>query len=171
MYTTLSYLPTLFLNQSFESYIQEHIFDPLNMSSTTFSVAHAKLGGHLAQGHIKHLRNAITGGQRPTKACDTIQPQTRRRKGPRWCGGYHLKRQRLSKLCTSPSVHDSFVKYYHRQSTWVAMLLNDGRHPFTNAPIIPPQVLDFVSSGLVVWDGKPTYPETVRPLPQPSQEN
>lgn len=50
MYETLSYLPQVLLNQTYESYIAQHIFNPLNMSSSTFSVAEAEARGTLAHG-------------------------------------------------------------------------------------------------------------------------
>ncbi|KAJ6620374.1 hypothetical protein B0H10DRAFT_1791968 [Mycena sp. CBHHK59/15] len=35
---------------------------------------------------------------------------------------------------------------------WLQMLLNNGRHPITNATIIPAEVLQAVSTGITVWD-------------------
>ena len=55
MYSTLSYLPTLLLNQSYEAYLQEHLFEPLNMTSTTFDIAKAE--DRLAEGHAQHSRD------------------------------------------------------------------------------------------------------------------
>lgn len=57
MFETLSYLPRLFLNQSYESYIQQHLLDPLNMTSTTYSVEKAEASGNLAEGHLQHARD------------------------------------------------------------------------------------------------------------------
>ena len=50
MYETLSYLPEALLNQTYEAYIAEHIFKPLNMTSSTFSVVEAEARGTLADG-------------------------------------------------------------------------------------------------------------------------
>ena len=50
MYETLSYLPEALLNQTYEVYIAEHIFKPLNMTSSTFSVAEAEARETLAHG-------------------------------------------------------------------------------------------------------------------------
>lgn len=44
----------------------------------------------------------------------------------------------------------------------MAMLLNNGRHPYTNDVVVPADVLDFVTTGLVASHGKPEFPETVR---------
>lgn len=50
MYEVLSYLPQILLNQTFESYIAEHLFTPLNMTSSTYSVAEAEASGNVAHG-------------------------------------------------------------------------------------------------------------------------
>lgn len=67
MYEALSYLPELLLNQTYESYIAQHLFEPLNMTSSTFAIddvdeyystirgkkarfAHRTAVGHLADG-------------------------------------------------------------------------------------------------------------------------
>lgn len=43
---------------------------------------------------------------------------------------------------------------------WSSMLLNNGRHPFTNKTIIPDDVIEYVSRGRTVADGgKPEYLE------------
>jgi CubicO group peptidase (beta-lactamase class C family) len=55
MYTVLSYLPTLVLPSKtpFTRYLKEHIFDPLAMSSTTYSYEVANASGQLADGMTK----------------------------------------------------------------------------------------------------------------------
>ena len=50
MYETLSYLPEALLNQTYEAYIAEDIFKPLNMTSSTFSVVEAEARETLAHG-------------------------------------------------------------------------------------------------------------------------
>jgi CubicO group peptidase (beta-lactamase class C family) len=50
MYEALSYLQPTLLNQSFESYITEHIFTPRGMAASTYSVAEAEARGTLAHG-------------------------------------------------------------------------------------------------------------------------
>lgn len=61
MYETLSYLPQLLLNQSYESYIAEHLFKPLNMSASTYSVAEAEARGTMADGFQRSLRDPAHG--------------------------------------------------------------------------------------------------------------
>ena len=41
------------------------------------------------------------------------------------------------------------------------MLLNKGRHPYTNETIIPEEVVEHVAYGRSVSHGKPQYPELV----------
>ena len=65
MFETLSYLPVVLLNQSYESYIEQHLFRPLNMTSSTFAVADIIEGGRLyaqmAQGHMADGRDFTRG--------------------------------------------------------------------------------------------------------------
>jgi hypothetical protein len=42
------------------------------------------------------------------------------------------------------------------------MLLNKGRHPYTNETIIPEEVVEHVAYGRSVSQGKPEYPGTGR---------
>lgn len=60
MYEALTLLPPTLFNQTFEAYIAEHIFSPLNMTHTTYSVAEAEAGA-LAHGHQRHLRDFYAG--------------------------------------------------------------------------------------------------------------
>ena len=50
MYETLSYRPEVLLNQTHKAYIAEHLFKPLNMTASTFSIAEAETQGTLADG-------------------------------------------------------------------------------------------------------------------------
>lgn len=66
MYETLSYLPQVLLNQTYESYIAEHLFDPLNMTASTFSIAVAEARGTLANGFLWDMED-ITKGHNGTR--------------------------------------------------------------------------------------------------------
>lgn len=44
------------------------------------------------------------------------------------------------------------------------MLMNNGRHPYTNKVVVPKAVIEHVAYGRTVTDGKPEYPETVGPF-------
>ena len=50
MYVALSSLPHYLLRESFSSYVQRNIFDPLGMESATLSPEKAEQSGHLARG-------------------------------------------------------------------------------------------------------------------------
>ncbi|KAH6904354.1 beta-lactamase/transpeptidase-like protein, partial [Coprinopsis sp. MPI-PUGE-AT-0042] len=142
MYETLSYLPTLFFNQTYESYIQQHLFDPLNMTFTTFSVerAEGEFGHQLAEGHLQHLRDMTRGEKGWLKP---IVPYFSRPGEERiWAGA------------------GGVISSARDLSMWMAMLLNDGRHPYTNDVVVPYDVLEFVTTGLVATHGKPEFPET-----------
>ncbi len=69
MYESLSYLPELLLNQTFESYVGQHLFQPLNMSSSTYDVKEAEERGTLADGfqwHMRDITRGINGTRRAT---------------------------------------------------------------------------------------------------------
>lgn len=59
MYETLSYLPQILLNQTYESYIAQHIFDPLSMTASTFSVSEVKARGTLADGFLRDMKDLM----------------------------------------------------------------------------------------------------------------
>jgi CubicO group peptidase (beta-lactamase class C family) len=61
MYETLSYLPQVLLNQTYESYVAQHLFIPLNMSASTFSVAEAEARGTLADGYLRDMQDLTKG--------------------------------------------------------------------------------------------------------------
>ncbi|KAJ7461119.1 beta-lactamase/transpeptidase-like protein [Mycena latifolia] len=139
MYETLSHLPPTLLNQTFESYIAEHLFAPLGMESSTYSVAEAEARGTLAHGFYWSMRDHLfnlTG----TKTA-TVPYFQRPGDEKIWAGAAGVL----------TSVRDL--------STWVAMLLNKGRHPYTNETVIPEDVVEHVALGVSVAAGKAAYPE------------
>ncbi|KAF7331629.1 F-box domain-containing protein [Mycena kentingensis (nom. inval.)] len=139
MFETLSHLPPTLLNQSFESYIAEHIFMPLGMATSTYSVAEAEAGGNLAHGYQWHMQDYLYGRN------GTLRPTVPyfQRPGEEniWAGAAGI-------LASARDL-----------SLWVATLLNKGRHPHTNETIIPKQVVDHVATGVSVAAGKAAYPE------------
>jgi CubicO group peptidase (beta-lactamase class C family) len=84
MYETLSYLPQVLLNQSYESYIAQHLFNPLNMTASTFSVAEAEARGTLADGFQWDMQD-ITQGKNGT-LIPTIPYFQRPGEEPTWAG-------------------------------------------------------------------------------------
>ena len=68
MYEALSYLPEVLLNQTYEAYIAEHIFKPLNMTASTFSVVDAEARGTLADGFLSDSQDFMKGKNGTLKA-------------------------------------------------------------------------------------------------------
>jgi CubicO group peptidase (beta-lactamase class C family) len=60
MYEALSHLHPVLLNTSFEAYVEAHLFAPLNMSSSTYSVAKAE-AENLAEGFQWNYRDFTKG--------------------------------------------------------------------------------------------------------------
>ncbi|EAU90805.1 hypothetical protein CC1G_09282 [Coprinopsis cinerea okayama7 len=148
MYETLSYLPQVLLNQSYESYVHQQLLAPLNMSSTFFDVGLVQkgeeFGDRMAEGHLADMRDFRRGRKGVLKP--VVPYFFRPGEEKVWAGA--------GGLISSP--RDMFPPNF---ATWVAMLLNDGRHPYTNAVVVPKEVLDFVSTGRVVTHGTPEFPE------------
>ncbi|KAJ6623649.1 beta-lactamase/transpeptidase-like protein [Mycena sp. CBHHK59/15] len=140
MYETLSHLPPTILNQTFESYIAEHIFSPLAMTASTYSVSEAEESRKLAHGFHWSMRDMLVGSNGTLTA--TVPYFQRPGEEKIWAGAAGI----LS------SVRDL--------SAWVAMLLNKGRHPVTNETVIPEDVVEHVALGESVSLKKAEYPET-----------
>ncbi|KAF9455443.1 beta-lactamase/transpeptidase-like protein [Collybia nuda] len=139
MYEALSHLPRVFLNQSYESYISQHLFSRLDMSDSTFSVAEAEARGQLAHGFQWTMRDMYTGAN--GRLIATVPYFQRPGEEKVWAGAGGVL----------TSTRD--------MAKWMKMLLNDGRHPETNATIVPEHILTHVASGLTVSEGKASYPE------------
>ncbi|KAJ7615928.1 beta-lactamase/transpeptidase-like protein [Roridomyces roridus] len=130
MFETLSYLPPTLLNQTFESYISEHIFDPLGMSSSTYSIADAEASENLAHGFYWSMRDWLYSINGTRTAIDPFFQRPGEEKIRAGAGGIFSSARDLS--------------------TWVAMLLNKGRHPTTNETVIPEDVVDHLATGVSV---------------------
>ncbi|KIM36480.1 hypothetical protein M413DRAFT_449178 [Hebeloma cylindrosporum] len=139
MYETLSYLPEVLLNQTYEAYIEEHLFKPLNMTASTFSVAEAEARGTLADGFQRDAQDFTKGKNGTLKA--TVPYFQRPGEERTWAGAGGVL----------TSARDLAV--------WVSMLSNKGRHPYTNETIIPEEIVEHVAYGRSVSHGKPEFPE------------
>ncbi|KAJ7135135.1 beta-lactamase/transpeptidase-like protein, partial [Mycena filopes] len=139
MYETLSHLPPTLLNQTFESYITEHLFAPLNMSSSTYSVAEAEERGTLAHGFHWDMQDNLFG-----------------RNGTRTASVPYFQRPGEEKIWAGAA---GVLASSRDLATWIAMLLNKGRHPTTNETVVPEDVVDHVATGVSVARGKAAYPE------------
>ncbi|KAF9524491.1 beta-lactamase/transpeptidase-like protein [Crepidotus variabilis] len=140
MYSVLSYLPHILLNQSYSSYVSEHIFGPLNMAASTFSIAQAERSGCFVDGFQYDLvdtSNGKRGIKKPTLPFFMRPGDEEIMDGP---GG------------VLTSARDLVM--------WASMLLNEGKHPYTNASIVPNKVIEHLAHGRSVSDGgKPGFPE------------
>ncbi|KAF9524497.1 beta-lactamase/transpeptidase-like protein [Crepidotus variabilis] len=140
MYTVLSYLPTVLLNQTYASYVSQHIFRPLNMSASTFSVAEAEQSGLFADGFqydLVDLPNGKNGTLKP------IVP-------------FFIPKGHEEILAGGGGVLSSARDL----ALWVSMFLNEGKHPYANVTIVPKQVIEHIAHGRSVADGgKPMFPE------------
>ncbi|CAA7271165.1 unnamed protein product [Cyclocybe aegerita] len=139
MYEALSYLPQALLNQTYESYVEQHLFAPLNMTATTFSVAEAEKRGTLADGFQWDMRDLTKGENGTLRA--TVPYFQRPGEERTWAGPAGI----LS------SARDLAV--------WVSMLLNKGRHPYTNKVIVSEEIIDYVAAGRTVTHPAPDFPE------------
>ncbi|KAJ3859249.1 beta-lactamase/transpeptidase-like protein [Lentinula novae-zelandiae] len=140
MYETLSYLPELLLDQPFESYVADHLFNPLNMSASTYSVAIAeKSSEHMAHGYMRSMRDEITG---VSGILTPVVPYFSRPGNEKiWAGA------------------GGVITSARDLSVWVAMLLGNGKHPFTNVTVVPEKLIQHIAEGVAVIDGTPSYPE------------
>ncbi|KAF9471387.1 beta-lactamase/transpeptidase-like protein [Pholiota conissans] len=109
------------------------------MTASTFYVAEAEARGTLADGFQWDMQD-ITKGKNGTLV-PTVPYFQRPGEEKTWAGAGGV----LS------SARDL--------ATWVSMLLNKGRHPYTNQTIIPEEVIDHVAYGRSVSHGKPEFPE------------
>ncbi|KAJ7870424.1 beta-lactamase/transpeptidase-like protein [Mycena leptocephala] len=139
MYETLSHLPPTLLNQTFESYIAEHLFAPLGMASSTYSVGEAEERGTLAHGFHWDMQDYLFGLNGTRTA--TVPYFQRPGEENIWAGAAGVL----------TSARDL--------SMWVAMLLNKGHHPTTNETVVPEDVVEHVALGVSVSRGKADYPE------------
>ncbi|KAF8879116.1 beta-lactamase/transpeptidase-like protein [Infundibulicybe gibba] len=143
MYMVLSYLPTALLPSKppISQYVKEHIFDPLGMKSTTYSSQRANASGHLADGMVRYGVNMSVD---PYAAA---QPRPRTYWSPSGEDGNAI------------SGAGGVISNAIDMATWLQTLLSDGKHPTSNASIIPPEVLHRASTGVTVPQGHPIAPE------------
>ncbi|RDB18674.1 Gigasin-6 [Hypsizygus marmoreus] len=142
MYTTLSYLPSLLSNTTYARYVKENIFDPLNMTATTFSYQLANSHGQRADGMGRQGRDVYADPFGGTPRAVQYWTAT--------TGG-----EDGSVLAGAGGVITSAVD----MATWLQTLLLDGRHPTTNENVIPPDVLRKITSAISVQTTRPEFPE------------
>ncbi|KAJ7431232.1 beta-lactamase/transpeptidase-like protein [Mycena latifolia] len=135
MYAVLSYLPTVLLpsKPSLAHYLQDNIFNPLGMNSTTYSFARANATGNLADSFARE-GDATTNPLLPA-ATHAL---------PFWLqvGGDD------GNFAAGPG---GLISSITDIVAWLKMLISNGVNPTTNATVVPASVLETVTSGITVW--------------------
>jgi len=142
MYATLSYIPEVLLKVPFTRYVKEHIFVPLNLTSTTYSADIAEESGNLANGFEREGVN---------KTEDVFGMGTPRAL-PYWSpyGGED------GNIISGAGGVISSAKDV---ATWLQTLLLEGKNPANDEQVIPSAVIQKVATGITVVDGTTPYPE------------
>ncbi|KAJ7284592.1 beta-lactamase/transpeptidase-like protein [Mycena rebaudengoi] len=140
MYTTLSYLPPVLLNMTFENYVHKNILKPLGMDHTTYFYADAIKTGHLADSFARDGANVTEnpfsqGTIRTLPFWDQSENETHQISG---AGG------------VISSAHDMAI--------WLQMLLTEGKNQW-NETVIPSEVIREVAIGVSVREPVARYPE------------
>ncbi|KAJ6569266.1 beta-lactamase/transpeptidase-like protein [Mycena capillaripes] len=142
MYTLLSYFPPLLVGISFEKYVNDFIFEPLGMRSTTYFSGRAEASGKLADGiardGVNHTEDMFGLG--------------RLRALPYW----------------GPSKGDvghvmggagGIISSANDMAIWLQTLLGEGNHPTRNTTVIPADVIRRVAAGVTVAAPVAPFPE------------
>ncbi|KAJ7303566.1 beta-lactamase/transpeptidase-like protein [Mycena albidolilacea] len=144
MYTVLSYLPTVLhpSKPSLAQYVQENIFEPLGMNSTTYSFQRANATNMLAESF----------GREGDPTTNPLLP-----------GGAHAMPFWLqvgdesgSNFASGPG---GVISSINDIAIWLQMLISNGVNPATNATVIPADVLETVTSGITVYPFTEDFPE------------
>ncbi|KAK7050046.1 hypothetical protein VNI00_005478 [Paramarasmius palmivorus] len=143
MYMLLGYLPTVTLAEkpTIATYIKEHIFNPLGLSSATYSLASARWSGHLVDPIVREVNKTedLFGRGKPRVLRYPTWFQEDREDGSSGAGGIIM------------SVKDV--------ATWLRVLLLEGKNPQTGDQVIPREIIRKVASGITVMSAEPEYPE------------
>ncbi|KAG7095302.1 hypothetical protein E1B28_006068 [Marasmius oreades] len=146
MYTLLSYIPTALIpsHPPFARYVQDHIFSPLGLDSTTYSPRVAKESGNLADPMAREGVNKtedIFGKGKP-----------RAMRFPGW----FLNEEKDGSFKSGAG---GVIMNAKDAATWLQVLLLEGENPKTSEQVIPSDVIRKVASGIMVQNGEPTFTE------------
>ncbi|KAF7428064.1 hypothetical protein PC9H_007283 [Pleurotus ostreatus] len=132
MYALLSYLPTVLLpsSPSLARYVKAKIFDPLDMSATTYSYQIAAQSGNLAEGFAR---------QGMKSAFDAGTPQAL----PYW-DPHSTEDGDL--IAGAGGIISNAVD----MAKWLQTLLLNGKNPKTGSVVIPAEAIQTVSTGHTV---------------------
>ncbi|EEB94826.1 hypothetical protein MPER_06299, partial [Moniliophthora perniciosa FA553] len=139
-YNVLAYLPeVLSTKTTLARYFKKHIFDPLGMKATTYSFDVANASGNLADGIARENHTLATG------LPGTGTPRTT----PFWYKDGGEDGNVMSGSC-------GVISSANDLAIWLQTLLLGGKHPQTSEQVIPTEVLETLSTGLIS-----TFPCTV----------
>ncbi|KAI0742270.1 beta-lactamase/transpeptidase-like protein [Daedaleopsis nitida] len=137
MYITGAHIVSTYSGTPFRDFVQERIFGPLDMTSTTYRANEAETSGLLSQGwglEGRRIPYQFTG--------DTLSEFVA------GAGGI-----------LSNTIDMVLAVYLHLlQTKWLAMLLNKGVDPHTNRTVVPRLTFDEMTTAHSVVDGSPPKP-------------
>ncbi|KAF9049390.1 beta-lactamase/transpeptidase-like protein [Hymenopellis radicata] len=141
MYEALSHLTVLHStkNQTYEEYVGEKFFQPLNMTSTTYSVKEAEGSGLLANSFVQHGRDLAFGIQGTVR--EVVPYMLRPGQENIWAGAAGIF-----------STARDMVK-------WLSMLMNSGIDPISNSTIVTSDIITHAANGVSVSAGTGDFPE------------
>lgn len=157
LYHTLGYLPEALVNQTLSAYVDHHIFKPLGMTDSTYSIAdaekHLLADGFQISG--QDLRRGLNGTKKPI--IPFYERPGEESVGAGSGGVISSARDMVSSLMILIS------KFYIRlQVNWVSMLLVLGKHPYQGQQIVPTEVVNHAATGRSIVAGKASFPEMVK---------
>ncbi|KAF8585051.1 beta-lactamase/transpeptidase-like protein [Ramaria rubella] len=120
---------------TFGTFVTRNILSPAGMTSTTYKVTEAVQSGRFADGFL------ITGKDKEGKL--SFKPI------PFWD----------EKTQTLDAAAGGVISNAKDMATWLQVLLQSGISPFTNATVIPPEVIDKVAQGVSVLMSYSPAPE------------
>ncbi|KAJ7914440.1 beta-lactamase/transpeptidase-like protein [Mycena leptocephala] len=133
MYTLLSYFPPLLVGIPFETYVNDFILQPLNMSSTTYFSKTAAESGYLADGM----------GRDGVNKTEDVFGLGQVRAYPFWAPNEGVPGHVISGA-------GGVISNAKDMAIWLQTLLSQGRHPVSGKAVIPEDVIRQVSTGITV---------------------
>ncbi|KAL0573922.1 hypothetical protein V5O48_008019, partial [Marasmius crinis-equi] len=146
MYALMGHLPTVLhpSRPTIARYVKEHIFDPLGMNSTTYSLRVARESGNLADPLARERVNKSEGVFKKGK------PRAMR------FFNWFLDEGEEGNYISGPG---GVIMNAKDAATWLQVLLLEGKNPRTGEQVIPSDAIRKIASGVSVQAGVPTFPE------------
>ncbi|XP_006462727.1 hypothetical protein AGABI2DRAFT_179366 [Agaricus bisporus var. bisporus H97] len=138
LYDSLGLLPEVLVGQSLSAYVDHHIFKPLGLSNSTYSITEAEkrllADGFLTSG--QDLKRGLNGIKKP------IVP-------------FYARPGEESISAGSGGV----ISSARDMAKWVSMLLVLGRHPYQNRQIVPMDLVEHAATEKSIAIGTASFPE------------